>query len=172
MKSQVSLVIPLRDVKLAEKIENNASSQSLDKAIIVTTRNEINKTNFIFAQILDRDFLVEKLCELLAKTQTPNSCDSLSTKSGSSGDAPGVVEVTPWKCQPALMTVFPLSPIPEVHKKQQFKGKEWELHFNTYGRGVSMYRTTEVAKLVLQGIPDYLRMDIWMSFSGKTGILG
>ncbi|XP_063922284.1 TBC1 domain family member 9 [Zophobas morio] len=168
VKSQVSLVIPLRDVKLAEKIENNASSQSLDKAIIVTTRNEINKTNFIFAQILDRDFLVEKLCELLAKTQTPNSCDSLSTKSGSSGDAPGVVEVTPWKCQPALMTVFPLSPIPEVHKKQQFKGKEWELHFNTYGRGVSMYRTTEVAKLVLQGIPDYLRMDIWMSFSGAA----
>ncbi|XP_974316.4 TBC1 domain family member 9 isoform X2 [Tribolium castaneum] len=169
VKSQVSLVIPLRDVKLAEKIENNASSQSLDKAIIITSRNELNKTNFIFAQILDRDFLVEKISELLAKTNTPSSSDSMSTNSGSSGDAPPIGrEVTPWKCQPALMTVFPLSPIPEVHKKQQVKAKDWELHFNTYGRGVSMYRTTEVAKLVLQGIPDYLRMDIWMSFSGAA----
>jgi hypothetical protein len=170
VKSQVSLVVPLRDVKVAEKIENNASSQSLDKAIIVTTRNEINKTNFIFAQILDREFLVEKLSELLAKTNTPNNSDSLSTKSGSSsGDAPAAgPEIVPWKCQPPLMTIFPLSPIPEVHKKQQLKGKDWELHFNTYGRGVSMYRTTEVARLVLQGIPDYLRMDIWMSFSGAA----
>jgi hypothetical protein len=145
----------------------------LDKAIIVTTRNEINKTNFIFAQILDREFLVEKLSELLAKTNTPNNSDSLSTKSGSSsGDAPAAgPEIVPWKCQPPLMTIFPLSPIPEVHKKQQLKGKDWELHFNTYGRGVSMYRTTEVARLVLQGIPDYLRMDIWMSFSGTVLIL-
>lgn len=69
------------------------------------------------------------------------------------------------------MSLFPLSPIPEVHKKQEAKEKQWEIHFNTYGRGVSMYRTTEVAKLVLQGIPDNLRMDIWMSFSGKNEFL-
>lgn len=159
VKAQVSLVIPLRDVKVAEKIENNATSQSLDKAIIITTRNEINKTNFIFAQILDRDFLVEKISELLAKTNTPSG-------DLGAGDAPSTSGA--WKCQPALMTVFPLSPIPEVHKKQESKAKHWELHFNTFGRGVSMYRTTEVAKLVLQGIPDYLRMDIWMSFSGAA----
>lgn len=72
-----------------------------------------------------------------------------------------------WKPQKALMTMFPLSPIPEVSKRQQFKAKEWEEHFNTFGRGVSMYRTTDVAKLVLGGIPDHLRMEIWMSFSGE-----
>lgn len=72
-----------------------------------------------------------------------------------------------WKPQKALMRTFPLSPIPEVSKRQQQKSKEWEEHFNNYGRGVSMYRTTEVAKLVLEGIPDHLRMEIWMSFSGK-----
>lgn len=65
------------------------------------------------------------------------------------------------------MTLFPLSTIPDVVKKQQSKEKQWELHFNTYGRGVSMYRTTEIATLVLEGIPDTLRMDIWMAFSGK-----
>lgn len=73
-----------------------------------------------------------------------------------------------WKPQKALMGMFPLSPIPEVSKRQHQKTKDWEEHFNNYGRGVSMYRTTEVAKLVLEGIPDHLRMDIWMSFSGKS----
>lgn len=69
MKSLVSLVVPLRDVKVVEKIENNASNSSLNRAIIVTTRNEIDKSNFLFAQISDRDFLVQKISELLSKTQ-------------------------------------------------------------------------------------------------------
>lgn len=72
-----------------------------------------------------------------------------------------------WKCQKALMYVFPLSPIPVVNKRQEAKAREWEEHFNIYGRGVSMYQTHEVANLVLEGVPDHLRMDIWMSFSGK-----
>lgn len=72
MKTQVSLVIPLRDVKLVEKkIENNASNATLENAIIITTMNEIDKTNFLFAQILDRDFLVDKISELLSRTNAP-----------------------------------------------------------------------------------------------------
>lgn len=63
MKAQVSLVVPLRYVSLAEKIENNASTTSLDKAIIITACS----TTFIFAQISDRNFLVEKISELLSK---------------------------------------------------------------------------------------------------------
>lgn len=66
------------------------------------------------------------------------------------------------------MTIFPLSTIPEVIKKQESKEKMWEMHFNTYGRGISMYRTTDIASLVLQGVPDSLRMEIWMAFSGET----
>lgn len=66
------------------------------------------------------------------------------------------------------MYIFPLSPIPEVNKRQETKAREWEDHFNIYGRGVSMYRTNEVANLVLSGVPDHLRMNIWMSFSGSS----
>lgn len=70
MKAQVSLVIPLRDVKVVEKkIESNTSN--LDKAIIITTMNNIDKTNFLFAQISDRDFLVDKISELLSRTYSP-----------------------------------------------------------------------------------------------------
>lgn len=73
-----------------------------------------------------------------------------------------------WKCQKALMYVFPLSPIPIVNKRQEMKAREWEEHFNIYGRGISMYKTHEVANLVLEGVPDHLRMETWMSFSGTV----
>ncbi|KAL1491524.1 hypothetical protein ABEB36_012108 [Hypothenemus hampei] len=164
VKAQVSLVVPLRDVIVAEKIETSSSNQSLDKAVIVTAGNTLNRTNFIFAQILDRDFVVEKLSELLARTQEMKVFNS-----GNSNNP--MLDTEPlWKPQKALMTLFPLGPIPEVSKRQQQKTKDWEEHFNTFGRGVSMYRTTEVAKLVLDGIPDHLRMEIWMSFSGALNV--
>ncbi|KAK5644832.1 hypothetical protein RI129_006132 [Pyrocoelia pectoralis] len=173
VKSLVSLVIPLRDIKVVENIENNVSNSVLDKAIIVTTKNEVDKTNFLFAQVSDRDFLVRKISELLSRTQMPLHCfETLSIKSnGSSGDAQSLSsaeEMTLWKCQPPLMTLFPLSPIFDVAKKQKDREKLWELHFNEFGRGVSMYRTIDIAKLVLQGIPDALRMDTWMAFSGAA----
>lgn len=44
---------------------------SLDKAIIITTMNDFDKTNFLFAQIDDRDFLVDKISELLSRTHLP-----------------------------------------------------------------------------------------------------
>ncbi|KAH1009233.1 hypothetical protein HUJ04_001618 [Dendroctonus ponderosae] len=164
VKAQVSVVIPLRDVIVAEKIETNTSNQSLEKAIIVTMGNSLNRTNFIFAQILDRDFVVVKLSELLARTQ------EMQVFNRDRASDPLIDTEPVWKPQKALMTMFPLSPIPEVSKRQQLKAKEWEEHFNTFGRGVSMYRTTDVAKLVLGGIPDHLRMEIWMSFSGALNV--
>jgi hypothetical protein len=59
----------------------------------------------------------------------------------------------------------------EAVNKQEVKEKEWEQHFAEYGHGVSMYRTTEISALVLRGIPDRLRREVWMSFSGTTLIL-
>ena len=72
VKCEVALVIPLRDVKLVEKMDTNSSlNSSLDKAILIQTNMGVNGMHFLFAQILDRDFLVQKLSELLSKTDTP-----------------------------------------------------------------------------------------------------
>jgi hypothetical protein len=69
------------------------------------------------------------------------------------------------------MTLFKLDVSSEAISKQEAKEKLWELHFAEYGRGVSMYRTTEISKLVLRGVPDRLRREMWMSFSGTAIIL-
>lgn len=49
---------------------------------------------------------------------------------------------------------------------EEAKEANWLKHFAEYGRGVSMYRTTEIYELILDGIPDKLRCELWLIFSG------
>lgn len=72
-----------------------------------------------------------------------------------------------WKPQPPLMTLFKARLTPEAALKQEAKEKQWELHFAEYGRGLTMYRTTETTKLIIQGIPQALRGEVWLTFSGN-----
>lgn len=50
--------------------------------------------------------------------------------------------------------------------KQRAKEVEWELYFKEHGDGVSMYKTKELVKMVLVGIPESLRSNLWLKFSG------
>lgn len=168
----VSLVIPLRDVRLAESVQNRNTKSESDNAILITTY----VSSFLFAQIHDRDFVVQKISELLSRTklstiQPQLGGDNLSLRSSASSSS--VIshcdEVKPseaWKLQPPLMTLYPLDNTKELSEIQAKKEKLWIDHFEEYGRGVSIYRTTETAKLILQGVPDRLRGEVWLSFSG------
>lgn len=75
-------------------------------------------------------------------------------------------EADVWSIQPPLMKLFKAPLTPEAAVKQEAKEKQWELHFVEYGRGVTIYRTVETAKLVIQGIPQTLRGEVWLTFSG------
>ena len=59
----MSLVIPLREVKTIEPAENQASNTAVDKSILVTTP----RASFLFAQIHDKDFVIQKISELRSK---------------------------------------------------------------------------------------------------------
>lgn len=54
----------------------------------------------------------------------------------------------------------------ELAAREATKLKRWGDFFNRFGRGISLYRTTDLANLILDGIPATLRHEIWMIFSG------
>ena len=63
-----------------EKSSTNAYNDNKDEAIVFSMKKG-GKT-FVFGQVSDRDFEVEKLCELLAKLKSASK-DLLSLSSGS-----------------------------------------------------------------------------------------
>ena len=65
--NQVRLVIPLRDVRLVEKTEANPNGYTVDQAILISLKSV--KSPYIFAQLPDRDFVVEKISDLLSKLE-------------------------------------------------------------------------------------------------------
>lgn len=50
---------------------------------------------------------------------------------------------------------------------EQVKERLWEDHFVEFGRGVHMFRTEKIQRLVAMGIPESLRGELWMTLSGK-----
>lgn len=52
--------------------------------------------------------------------------------------------------------------------KEILKEKDWRSHFAEYGQGVCMYRTERTKDLVLRGIPDSMRGELWLLFSGEA----
>jgi hypothetical protein len=49
---------------------------------------------------------------------------------------------------------------------ENVKEASWNTHFTIYGRGSTMYRTNELYELIFQGIPDSLRNELWLIYSG------
>ncbi|CAN0208778.1 unnamed protein product [Lampetra fluviatilis] len=182
-----SLVIPLREVTVVEKAD---SSSVLPSPLSVSTRS---RTNFLFANLRDRAFLLQRISELLrsssavgkqqgaavAPTPTagtpssqqgsqpqPNAADAGSAASGNGGAAPSN---TPQETTEALMTMFHRSDSHTIDLKQAkelMKEESWSIHFAEFGRGVCMYRTERTRDLVMRGIPESLRGELWMHFSG------
>jgi hypothetical protein len=52
--------------------------------------------------------------------------------------------------------------------KEKMKEQSWNILFSECGRGVSMFRTKKTRDLVVRGIPETLKGELWMLFSGIT----
>ncbi|CAG0880980.1 unnamed protein product [Darwinula stevensoni] len=50
--------------------------------------------------------------------------------------------------------------------KEVAQERKWLEYFSRYGRGVSMYQTPELSELVMNGIPDFFKGEMWLIFSG------
>ena len=65
-----------------------------------------------------------------------------------------------------LMTLFSKGYSDEKRVSESLKEACFKHHFSDYGRGVSFYRTTELYEIILAGLPDVYRAEIWLIFSG------
>lgn len=54
--------------------------------------------------------------------------------------------------------------------KEFLKEQAWKIHFAEYGQGVCMYRTEKTRELVLKGIPESMRGELWLLLSGRAGL--
>uniref|UniRef100_A0A2M4A9C5 Putative ypt/rab gtpase activating protein n=1 Tax=Anopheles triannulatus TaxID=58253 RepID=A0A2M4A9C5_9DIPT len=145
--AMVALVIPLSKIVSVEK--NDDPHNRFSNRIIITTSDG---NIFVLQHIVDREFLINKISELLSKTVPPAR----------------VLDDLNWVKQEPLMHLFMDPNNRAFDDLQAEKMKRWEEHFSMYGRGISMFRTTDTINLVIEGIPDQLRREVWLIFSGAV----
>ncbi|XP_029283098.1 TBC1 domain family member 9B isoform X2 [Cottoperca gobio] len=173
------LIIPLREVSIVEKAD---SSSVLPCPVSISTKN---KMNFLFANLKDRDFLVQRISDFLQRTPDSSWGDtsplSLIGHSGSSSapscPAAGSDSVHRGRHYHAALPTASQGLLQLYHRdapedlgpkamKEKMKEEAWNIHFSEFGRGVCMYRTSRTRELVLNGIPERLRGELWLLFSG------
>uniref|UniRef100_A0A3P8X003 TBC1 domain family member 9 n=1 Tax=Cynoglossus semilaevis TaxID=244447 RepID=A0A3P8X003_CYNSE len=169
-----SLIIPLREVTIVEKAD---SSNVLPSPLSISTKNRMT---FLFANLKDRDFLVQRISDFLQQTTSKiclereltgslNSSDDEVRKQGertfnlNDSSVPTATQT--------LMTMYRRRSPEEFNPKlakEFMKEQAWKNHFTEYGQGVCMYRTEKTKELVLQGIPESMRGELWLLFSGAV----
>ncbi|XP_066572781.1 TBC1 domain family member 9B isoform X2 [Amia ocellicauda] len=170
------LIIPLREVSIVEKAD---SSSVLPSPLSISTKN---KMTFLFANLKDRDFLVQRISDFLQRTPDKLWHDG---KEQSDPPSPGFPSTSPpfskesppgWyyssnlpTASQGLLSIFKRDAPEDLGPKatkEKMKEESWNIHFFEFGRGVCMYRTSKTRELVLKGIPESLRGELWMLFSG------
>ncbi|XP_032083591.1 TBC1 domain family member 8B isoform X1 [Thamnophis elegans] len=167
-----SLIVPVREVTSVE-VADHAS-----RAITVATKGS---RAFRFSEVRDFEALVVKLRTKCTAALSPHR--STSAGAGASPETP-----TAWEdyegqtmashkgssatvSTEALMTVFHPQDAENLDPKmlkEKMKEQSWNILFIECGRGVSMFRTKKSRDLVVRGIPEVLRGELWLLFSGAV----
>nr|XP_020504830.1 TBC1 domain family member 8 [Labrus bergylta] len=179
------LLIPLSEVLSIEKAE---STSLLPNPVIVSIRT---KKAFQLIELQDRDELVENLNSRLRalqwkqsmfrnkkdgkrKVSSPTPYYTFYYDTGYSDEEEIEEQVLRNTINSeALMTAFHQNqPGANGNKStEQEKERLWDDHFSEFGRGVHMFRTEKIQRLVAMGIPESLRGELWMTFSDASSEL-
>ncbi|KAM9850519.1 TBC1 domain family member 8 [Aulostomus maculatus] len=179
------LLVPLAEVLSIEKAE---STSVLPNPVIVSIRT---KKAFQLIELQERDELVECMNSRLRALQWKQSMFRSSKHGRRTMSAP-----TPYYTfyydtgysdeeeieeqvlrntvnSEALMTAFHHNQPGATNNKTMEPVKErlWEDHFSEFGRGVHMFRTDKIQRLVAMGIPESLRGELWIMLSDASSEL-
>ncbi|KFP53277.1 TBC1 domain family member 9, partial [Cathartes aura] len=170
-----SLIIPLREVTIVEKAD---SSSVLPSPLSISTKNRMT---FLFANLKDRDFLVQRISDFLQQTTSKIYLEKNISGSYISSDDevlhitnlsdllnPAKFSSSDLKAEEVFVVYhFGVMWVDLTFQAKEFlKEQAWKIHFAEYGQGVCMYRTEKTRDLVLKGIPESMRGELWLLFSG------
>ncbi|XP_042335446.1 TBC1 domain family member 8B isoform X2 [Sceloporus undulatus] len=162
------IIIPLREVVAVEVTDPTS------KAISIATKG---KRAFRFSEVRDLEHLVPKL---------KNRCNAALSLQHSVSISPNPESVLDdYEGQPmanhkgnskmvsteALMTVFHPQDAENLDVKmlkEKMKEQSWNILFVECGHGVDMFRTRRTRDLIVRGIPEVLRGELWLLFSGAV----
>ncbi|XP_054852200.1 TBC1 domain family member 8B [Eublepharis macularius] len=166
------VIIPLREVVAVE------SSDPASKVVSISTKGA---KAFRFSEVRDFEHLVEKLRGRCGTASSPQHVANVEVAASPSPDS----LLDYYDGQPmashkgnsktvsteALMTVFHPQDMENLDSKmlkEKMKEQSWNILFIECGRGVSTFRTRKTRDLIVRGIPEVLRGELWLLFSGAV----
>uniref|UniRef100_A0A7N8XX04 TBC1 domain family member 8B n=1 Tax=Mastacembelus armatus TaxID=205130 RepID=A0A7N8XX04_9TELE len=145
--SQCHIIIPMREVVNVEKPDSSS------RALTVCVRG---KRALRFSEVRDYQRLANTIrsrCGISASPQHSASSEVVCFN---------LADVTVFQSI-KNNTVVCVSQL-----KEKMKEQSWNIHFSEYGRGTSMFFTRKTRDLIVRGVPEALRGELWMLFSGAV----
>uniref|UniRef100_A0A673WCY0 TBC1 domain family member 8B n=1 Tax=Salmo trutta TaxID=8032 RepID=A0A673WCY0_SALTR len=166
--SQCHVIIPMREVIGVEKPDRSS------RALTVCVRG---KRALRFSEVRDFDRLsnaINRRCGMTASPQHSASTEATEYIHDNPEEVAMMVgqkESSKAVSNEALMTVFHPQDAENLDAKmlkEKMKEQSWNIHFSEYGRGTSMFCTKKTRDLIVRGVPEALRGELWMLFSGAV----
>ncbi|XP_055054926.2 TBC1 domain family member 8B isoform X1 [Misgurnus anguillicaudatus] len=154
--SQCHLIIPIWEIFSVELPDRNS------RALTVCMRG---KRALRFSEVRDFERLAATIRRKCGAVGSPQH-------SFSNPDEEGVmVGQSQAVSTEALMNVFHPHDAENLDPKmlkERMKEQSWQIHFAEYGRGTGMFCTKKTRDLIVRGVPETLRGELWMLFSGAV----
>ncbi|CAJ0930799.1 unnamed protein product, partial [Mesorhabditis belari] len=153
----VSVVMPLLEVDSVEECSGGTEVAMKNRGILICLQNG---AAIMFSEVPDRDKVLARIIAFREQAKIQNSM--LRSKKI---DCPATDELTTLK--DPLTTTYPLD-----KDTPPALTKRWEKLADEYGWGVGMYRTVDMHRLLLDGIPNHRRGQMWLLCSGAGAEMG
>uniref|UniRef100_A0A8C0FSE1 TBC1 domain family member 8B n=1 Tax=Bubo bubo TaxID=30461 RepID=A0A8C0FSE1_BUBBB len=171
--SLCSVIIPLREVIGVDK------GDPANRGVSISTKG---KTAFRFTEVRDFEQLVAKLRMKCNATSSPQHINTEVTALLILVSYYLFLGISLCSLTKSLRAIVSVLLCNAIHLylslnldtrwlKEKMKEQSWNILFVERGHGVSMFRTKKTRDLVVRGIPEALRGELWLLFSGAVNVM-